>query len=424
MNIEEYLNNFYKGTKNPSLNAMYFFMEKLNNPHRNLKVIHVAGTNGKGSCTEMITNVLVKSNYKVGKFISPHLIKYNERISINNVNISDNEMEEIINELKPLIEEYNEKNETKITLFELETTMAIIYFYRNNCDFVILEVGLGGIYDCTNIVNPIVSAINSIGHDHMHILGNSLEEIAKQKAGIIKENSNTVFVKQEEEVNKVIEDTCKQKNNNLHLINKEEITNYSYNNDFQKFSYKNYKDIEINLKGKIQIYNASIVLEVINILKEKYYISDSNIREALKTVVHRARFEKINKNPTIIYDGGHNVPAILNLKNTIDMYYKNNKKVYIISILKTKDYKGVLAELITNKEDIFIFTDGNNTDKYVSKEELFEEANKLSVSDNLFKMTLEEAIKTSINKYKEHITFIIGTLYIYGDVIKFIKENM
>ena len=421
MNIEEYLNNFYKGTKNPTLDAMYFLMEKLGNPHKNLKVIHIAGTNGKGSLCEMITNVLIKSNFKVGKFISPHLIKYNERISVNNVNISDKEMEEIIKELEPIIEEYNQKYDTKITLFELETTMAMLYFYRNNCDFVVLEVGLGGIYDCTNIVDPIVSAINSIGYDHMHILGNSLEEIAKQKAGIIKENSNTVFVKQEDTVNNVIKYTCSQKNNNLHLINKEEITNYSYDNDFQKFDYKEYKNIQINLKGKAQIYNAAITLEIINILKEKYSISNEDIRTGLKTVVHKARFEKINDNPTIIYDGGHNVPAIINLKDTIDMYYKNNKKVYIISILKTKDYKGVLAELINNKEDIFIFTDGNNTDKYVSKEELYEEANKLSISNNLFKMTLEEAIKTSMKEYKNHVIFIIGTLYIYRDVIKYIK---
>lgn len=417
MNVEEYLKNFYKGTKNPSLNAMYFFMEKLANPHKNLKVIHVAGTNGKGSCCEMITNVLVKSNYKVGKFLSPHLINYNERISINNTNISDNEMEKIINELKPLIEEYNEKYETKITLFELETTIAIIYFYRNNCDFVVLEVGLGGIYDCTNIVTPIVSVINSIGYDHMHILGNSLGEIAKNKAGIIKENSNTVFIEQEDEVNKVIEDTCKKRNNNLHLIKKEEIKNYSYNEEFQKFNYKDYRNVEINLKGKAQIYNAAIVLEVVNILKERYSMLDKDILEGLKTVVHRARFEKINNKPTIIYDGGHNVPAINNLIHTIDMYYKDNKKVYIVSILKRKDYKGALKTLIKNKNDIFIFTDGDNSGKYATKEELYEEANKLLRTDNLFKMTLEEAIKTSIKQYKEYIIFII-----YGDVLEKIKK--
>lgn len=423
MNVEEYLQKFYKGTKNPTLDAMNYFMKKLGEPHKHLKVIHVAGTNGKGSCCEMMANILMNSNYKVGKFISPHLIKYNERISINNQNISDRDMEDLIIQLEPLIEEYNRENINKVTLFELETTMAILYFYRNKCDFVILEVGLGGLYDCTNIITPIVSIINSIGHDHMHILGNSLEEIAFKKAGIIKENSTTVFIEQEEnEVNKVIKNACQEKNNQLHLIKKEQVINYSYNKDFQIFNYKNYKDIEINLKGKIQIYNAILCLESINILKDKFYIPEESIKYGLKTVVHRARFEKINDSPTIVYDGAHNLPAIINLNNTIDMYYKNNKKVFIVSILKTKDYKGVLKTLIKNyKDDIFIFTDGNNSDRYISKEEMYKEANKI-LDSNIYKMSLEDAIKTSIKNYRNHTIFVVGTLYIYGDVLKIIDN--
>ena len=152
---------------------MKYFMNEFNHPEKDLKVIHIAGTNGKGSCTEMITNILINAGYRVGKFISPHLIKYNERISIQNKNITNIEMEEIIEKIKPKIDKYNRANDTKVTLFELETTMAIVHFYENNCDFVVLETGLGGLYDCTNIVNPIVSIITSIGYDHMHILGNT-----------------------------------------------------------------------------------------------------------------------------------------------------------------------------------------------------------------------------------------------------------
>lgn len=421
MNIDKYLGRFFKGTKNPSLKAMRHFMKKYNNPEKELKVIHIAGTNGKGSCTEMISNILVNDGYKVGKFMSPHLIKYNERISINNKSIEDCEMEEIIKELDPLIIEYNNEYNTKVTLFELETIMAILYFYRNKCDFVILEVGLGGLYDCTNIVNPIVSIINSIGYDHMNILGNTLEEIAIQKAGIIKENSNTVFVEQESDVNKVIKNICKEKNNKLYLIKKEDIKNYSYDENFQKFDYKNYKNILINLKGKKQIYNASICLETVNILRKKYTISECAVRNGLKTVVHKARFEKINDNPTIIYDGAHNEPAIKNLKNSINMYYKNNKKVYIISILKTKDYCSVLKHLITNEEDIFIFTSGNDNEIYVSKEELYKEAETLSKNKNLYMEELVDAIDIVKEKYKECIIFIVGSFYIYGTVINRLK---
>ena len=205
MNVEEYLNSFYRGRKKPSLTAMQFFMEEFNHPEKELNVIHIAGTNGKGSCTEMMTNILIKAGFKVGKFISPHLVKYNERISIQNKNISDAEMEDLIKKIEPKIEKYQNKNNIKITFFELITTMAILYYYESKCDFVVLETGLGGLYDCTNIVNPLISVITSIGYDHMHILGNTLLEIAEQKAGIIKPNSDTVFaVCDEEDVNKKI----------------------------------------------------------------------------------------------------------------------------------------------------------------------------------------------------------------------------
>lgn len=161
IDIENYLNNFYKGIKNPSFDAMRFFMNEYNNFESEMKFIHIAGTNGKGSCTEIISNILRIQGYKVGKFISPHLIKYNERISINNKLISDEEMSSLIEELKLKIELYNKKENNNITLFELITTIALLYFYRNNVDFVILETGLGGLYDCTNIIS-MTSSTNSV----------------------------------------------------------------------------------------------------------------------------------------------------------------------------------------------------------------------------------------------------------------------
>ena len=342
MDVEKYLQGFFAGTKNPSLDAMRFFMDKLNHPEKELKFIHIAGTNGKGAVTEMISNILLNSGYKVGKFMSPHLIRYNERIQINNKEITNKEMEEIIIKLNPLVKEYNSKGKGNVTLFELETTMAILYFANKKCDIVVLEVGLGGLYDCTNIVYSIVSIITSIGYDHIKFLGNTLEEIAFQKAGIIKQNSKTIFMTQSESVDNVIIERCKEENNKLFLVNKEEIKNYSYTEEYQKFDYKEFKNIEINLKGISQIYNACIALETVKVLKEKYNIKEEIIRKSLKNVIHRGRFEKINNNPTVIYEGAHNEPAIKNFINSVDMYYKNNKKVYIISILKSKDYKTIL----------------------------------------------------------------------------------
>ena len=218
MNINEYLSKFYKGTKEPTLDAMNFFMEKLGQPDKKLKFVHIAGTNGKGSVTEMLSTVLEQAGYKVGEYMSPHIIRFNERIRINHKEITDIELEQLLETMAPFVEQYNETHKENITLFELETAMALYYFAKKECDIVVLETGLGGLYDCTNIVEPMLSIITSISYDHMNILGNTLEEIAVQKAGIIKENSETIFIEHEANINKIIEETCKEKNNVLHMI--------------------------------------------------------------------------------------------------------------------------------------------------------------------------------------------------------------
>lgn len=424
MNVEEYLNSFYRGRKKPSLTAMQFFMEEFNHPEKELNVIHIAGTNGKGSCTEMMTNILIKAGFKVGKFISPHLVKYNERISIQNKNISDAEMEDLIKKIEPKIEKYQNKNNIKITFFELITTMAILYYYESKCDFVVLETGLGGLYDCTNIVNPLISVITSIGYDHMHILGNTLLEIAEQKAGIIKPNSDTVFaVCDEEDVNKKIMQTCIKNNNQLHTVENKNILNYSYNEDYQKFDYKKYKNIMINLKGEKQLLNSSMCIECVEILRKKnFLISDEALRSGLSTVIHKGRFETINKNPQIIYDGAHNEPAIENFCKSVKMYYTEQKKLYIVSILKTKDYKMMIKKLLEDEKGVFIFTTGNNSEKYVAKEELIKEAKQYTLNKNLYTKELEQAIEEIKEKYKDYVTFFVGSFYVYGTVTDKIKK--
>lgn len=416
MNIEEYFNNFYKGTKNPTLKAMEYFMEELGHPEKELKFIHIAGTNGKGSTTEMLANILTKNGYKVGKYISPHLIKYNERISVNGQDITDKEMEDIIEKLKNKIEKYNKISNTKVTLFELLTTMALYYFKEKNCDFVVLETGLGGLYDCTNIVWPIVSVITSIGYDHIAILGNTLEEITIQKAGIIKENSNTVIVEQKETVQNIIEETCINKNNKLNVVKKADIQNKKYEGEFLIFDYKENKNIKVNLKGDKQFENASLCLETINILKQKgFEISEKAVREGLQAVIHKARFETINKKPEIIYDGGHNEEAILNFINTVNTYYKEKEKIYIISILKSKDYKTVLKYLLKDESSIFIFTNGNDEQRYVSSKEQYETAKMITKNEQLYQKKLEEAILYAKSQ-KNKVGFVVGSFYIYGDV--------
>lgn len=411
--IDEYLETFDKFTKNPNLDAMKYIMDKFNNPEKQIKFIHVSGTNGKGSICEMLARVLDNTEYKVGKFISPHLIKFNDGIWINNREITDDEVEEIMIPLSEVINEYNKTHEVPVKWFEAITSLAIIYFAKQKCDLAILETGLGGLNDCTNIVKSEIAVIGNIGYDHIDILGSNILDIAKHKAGIIKQNSDTVIFKQEE-IMDVVKKECKNKNSNLHIIEKENITNYSHQDDLQKFDYKNYKNIEINLKGKCQTYNASEVLEVIDILKQKgYKISDEAIYNGLKNVVHRARLEVLSKNPLIIFDGGHNENAIKNLKENIEEYYLNNKRVYIVSILNTKDYKTIIKNICQDKKAIFFFTSGNNKKRYVSKNKLYKEAKKYLNDINMYKEEFKDAINISKKVYNDRTIFIIGSFYVY-----------
>lgn len=340
-----------------------------------------------------------------GKFISPHLIKYNERISVNNINIKDEEISMILEKIASKVDIYNNTHDIKVKEFEIITTIALIYFAEKKCDFVVLETGLGGRDDCTNIVNGEISIITDIGLDHMDILGKTIEEITNIKAGIIKENNDTIMYNQEI-VREIIEETCKIKNNELHLIEERDITNYSFDREFQKIDYKEHKNILISLKGKCQIYNASLCLECIDVLRKKgYKIDEEAVKQGLKTVVHKARFEKINEKPEIIFDGGHNENAIKNVKKMINQYYSNNEKIYIVSILKSKDYKTVV-KLLTEDEAILIFTSGNDEKRYVSKEDLFNEAKKYK-NNNIYISDLSEAIVQVMNKNSEKITIVL-----------------
>lgn len=428
MDINEYLKRFDKFTKDPTLEAMYFLLEKFDNPQNKVKIIHVAGTNGKGSVCEILNRILVDSKYTVGKFISPQLIKFNETITVNDKEISDDEISKILEKLSIYIDEYNLNHEIKVKWFEVITSVALIYFAQKKCDFVILETGLGGTTDCTNVVNSMISIIVSVGLDHVDILGNNILDIAKHKAGIIKNNSDVIYLRREndKEVLDVIENKCKSTNSKLHLVTKEDCLEYKYDGNLQYFTYKNLKDIPVNLKGKKQIYNSTICLKAVEILREKgYKIENIIIINSLKNVIHRARFEKLLDNPEIIYDGAHNKPAIENLIETIDQYYLDKEKAFVVSILGTKDYKTIIKMLVQKyNNDEFYFTDGVSDRKFIDSSELMKVAkenneNGIYNSGELVK-TIEKVTKKYRNSNK--IIFIIGSFYIYKEVVDTIDK--
>lgn len=418
MNIEQYLSQFNQVTEDPTLEAMEWLMNEFGNPHKKLKFIHVAGTNGKGSICEMMYNILLQAGYKVGKYLSPHLVRLNERIIINNREITNKELEDILEELAPKIDIYNSTHKIPVKWFEVITSLALIYYARKQCDIVVFETGLGGTTDCTNVIESSISIIANIGYDHIDILGNTIEEITAHKAGIVKKNSDTIMLYQNQ-ITPIIQNKCNEQNTKLHIVEETSVKNYHYNYDYQIFDYENYKKMEINLKGQVQIYNAAICIECTKILNEKgFNISEEDIRKGLKTVVHKGRFETLKKEPLVIFDGGHNENAINNLVNMLNQYYKEKDKIFIFSMLKTKDYKTAL-KILLKQDGIFIFASGNNSDRYVSKEELLKEAKKYR-TDAIFADDLENAIKQSIKQSKDKMICIIGSFYIYEDVKKYV----
>ena len=411
--FDDYLIGFKQFDKEPSLDGTLYLLKQFGNPEKDLKFIHIAGTNGKGSIAEHLNRALIDSGYKVGKFVTPHLISTNDSICVNDEPIDDETIKDLIKDLKKFEKKYKEEESKEFTRFELLTASTIKYFKDMNCDIVILEVGLGGLYDCTNVVHPLVSVFGSIAFDHMDILGNSLEEIAYQKAGIIKENSNSVIFNQD--ATYVIEKVAKEKSNNLKVIYPNEISNYSFDRDYQYFKYKEL-DFKLNLKGKKQVENAVVAFESLQILKNyNYRISNSTILNSFSKIKHPGRFETIKEEPPVIFDGAHNPNAVSNLIETINAIYKDDKKKFIVSIIDTKDYKKILDLLLSNfKDSEFFFTSGCK-DKFLKANVLLSYAKENYPEVKSFESSLDD-IKKILDK--ESINFIIGSFYTYEHIKK------
>lgn len=418
MLLDDFLSNFVQTTDYPTLDAMKYLMKNLGNPEKKLKFVHVAGTNGKGSICECLNQILIDSHYQVGKFISPHLFVSNESISINNKNILDSEFEKYRKLLETLSNNYFHETKRKVTRFEVLTSLAILYFADNNCDIVVLEVGLGGMYDCTNIVNSLISVFGSIALDHTAILGNTIEEVAKQKAGIIKENSNTVIF--EQQALPIIEKACEEKKSNLHIVSNTDLSNYRFDKNYQYFDFKHYKNLKINLKGKKQLENAGVVITCVEILnKNGFYIPVEAIYSGISNVVHPARFEILKEKPLIIFDGAHNENAMNHFVKTVQTLYPTKTKTFMVSIITTKDYQADLKLLLNHFENCnFIFTNGTMKDKFFDSKILYDFAKSLKTSNHLEILEFENGMKN----LNSEVNFIVGSFYVY-DKTKEILEN-
>ena len=424
-NINEVLNYIYSfmGKKNlhkNSFNHINNVKEILNilGYKQTFKIIHITGTKGKGSTTLVLSNMLKSAGYKTASFVSPHIINVRERIAINNQWISEEDFINITKKIKNILEENKIYN---ITVFEIFTIIGLYYFYIQNVDYACVEVGIGGKLDCTNIVDSSISVITSISYDHMEILGNTIEEITEQKAGIIKENSLVVSEAQEKESINIIKKISKEKNSKLYVFKKDfDVDIISNTNKILEFNYieneKKYK-FETTLLGEHQSENISLAFKTFTLLinNEKLFY---NAIDSIKNFSINARLTFVQRNPDIIIDGAHNSKSLFRILKTIYKWY--DYLIILFAPLSEKDIKG-MSDILKNS-NAFIIVSSPNTNKNNDNKEndSYKTYQFLKERDNIIHIeNFNEAVKymQKLSKEKNIPALVIGSLYSASDYI-------
>jgi dihydrofolate synthase/folylpolyglutamate synthase len=360
MNVNEaieYIHSvFWKGSV-PGLGRTQELLAKMGNPEKKLKFVHIAGTNGKGSTASMTASILQQAGYKVGLYTSPYIYRFHERMQVNGAEITDEELIACTEYVKPFAQSMAESP----TEFELVCAIAFEYFLRANCDIVVLEVGMGGALDATNVIEcPEVAVITNIGLDHTDFLGNTVEEIAATKAGIFKEGGNAVIYRGSQSVEKVFEDICAERNVRLKKADFAGLQLHSHGLEGQVFDCGERKNLQLPLLGVHQLKNAAVVLSIIDTLKEKgWNISEENIRDGLKYARWPGRFDIVGHDPLFIIDGGHNPQCIEALVVNIQDYLKDRKVIALTGVLADKDYADMYKPVMPLVQEFVCITPPN-----------------------------------------------------------------
>jgi dihydrofolate synthase/folylpolyglutamate synthase len=431
MNYEEsieFIHSTYKFGSKLGLENITRLTELLGNPQDSYKIIHVAGTNGKGSTSNMIHDVLMASGYKTGLFISPFLEEFSERIQVNKHHIDKESLAKITSLVKEKIAVMLEEGYNHPTEFEVVTAIGFKYFQEQNIDFLVLEVGMGGRFDATNVVkNTLVSVITSISFDHMEYLGDTLEKIAFEKAGIIKENSKVVIYPQAENVVKTIHDIAEGKNSKVYLVNMSDIEKTRGNLTGQWFNYLK-KDVfklpetKMNFLGEHQLYNLLTALRALEIIKTSgYNVTEKSIEEGLFTCRFAGRFEILTENPVIVLDGGHNINGIEYFSKAVKENFKDNKITLFFGMLKDKNPEEVLPFIIPLCKRVYTLTPNNP--RAMKSEDLASLIRKHSEIEVTPLNSYEDTIPLLQNADKDDYIAFVGSLYMIGDIRTLLKNN-
>lgn len=399
----------------PGLERINKFLNLISNPQKNLKFVHVAGTNGKGSVCSMISKILASSGYKTGLFISPEVVNFRERIQLNNKMISEKELVDTFNEMEPYLNKLDSKAEY-LTEFELVTALAFVYFSKFKCDIVILETGLGGRLDATNVIKKtLASVITSLSYDHVNILGNTIEKIAKEKVGIIKPEGITILSHQSfKEAIKVVGDAAKEMKNKFIYADLKNVNILDSSIKGSTFSIKS-EEYFLSLPGLHQVSNAHTALLVVNVLKKYgFFAENSTVKTVLKNMKFPARFEVLNSTPTVILDGAHNFDGMLKLKENINMYLKGKKLIGIMGMLKDKEYEKSISLILNSFEKIFMVP--INNDRSLQLKDIEKLSNNLS-SKIIPTSTVDLAVKNSLAILHNGDALVaFGSLYLASEI--------
>ena len=347
MNYQEarlYLDELSKYGSVLGLESMRELLKRLGDPQKDLRFVHIAGTNGKGSVLAYLSTVLTQAGYRTGRYLSPHLCSVRERYQVDGQMISRENFVRHLTAAAEAAEEMAAAGVGRPTYFEVGTAVAMLHFRETNCDIVVLETGLGGSLDATNVVETsVLEIITSISRDHMEVLGDTLEKIAGEKAGIIKPHTMVVSARQEPEAARVLEEVCRARQCTLDTVDLDQVIPLSRGLEEQCFTYKGWEQVRIGLTGTYQLKNAALALEsVLELRKLGFAISDQQVYEGMRRTVWRGRFTPIAREPAVILDGAHNEGGARELRDSLQLYFGGKKLYYIFGILKDKAYEKVI----------------------------------------------------------------------------------
>ena len=445
MDPYQYINEFSKfggeGGFKPGLERVEFLLEGLGHPEKDLDIIHVAGTNGKGSTIEILRSIYTRGGYSVGVYTSPHLIRFNERMKVNDQEVTGQDLEDLIEELDPIIEELKGEKIGYPSYFEIVTVLALQYFAKKEVDLVLLEVGLGGRLDATNaITNPLVSVITSIAKEHTEILGDNISDIAREKAGIIKEESPVITAVRKEEALDVIEKIAEKRS--AEYINIDDHYNYEIITSTlngQEFTLKPAPSsslvddednivregkFKVGLLGEYQVRNSVLALAVINKLYDSYPITRDKIRMGLLSAKWPGRLEIVNRRPLIILDGAHNTAGMEKLSQFLKDKIPAGKKVSLIfAVLSDKKIEEMLDHMKNIDHNLQLIITRNYNNRSLSVDELQEKVVKAEIYFRKYD-DLREAITSTLSRINsDEVLCICGSLYTVSEAKKILKDN-